>query len=478
MSEFSDLLSLLIKAKDINIGSLTSYCDLDRSTMYKLINGRRNPASKEQVRRMAEFMNLSPMEHQTLMDAYQITRIGWDVFYRRRSIVEFILNFQNIHAKSSFYFSAAAPEESAPAPQGEGTVPLSGRVQVSSAIHSLCLRALQEGEGSLSILAQPEHLEALDVAASLLSSPAELAVHHIICINNSRSLLRSRQDYNLQCLTRIIPFFGIGCQYHPYYYYDDVNSHFHNLNFMPCLFLSRSLAVICSSDLKEGILFRTAPLTELLQSRFDSILKSSQPLILSFHSSLGFHLKEFPAVMGSSGDGCSLSAEPCLVPYFSEEFLKKYLRGSLPGSTELLEPVRNYVETISKTLLRNYFTQDGARKFLETGRMHEIPEEYYTPLEYADRVLLLRRLQSQLAAGRQIRLMNTPLDRFPMNLHIFSSPDLGYILFSGGGKPLNYLLLKEQNLLGAFYDFASTMEECGLLCTAEETDAFLRDLIG
>ena len=72
--------------------------------------------------------------------------------------------------------------------------------------------------------------------------------------------------------------------------------------------------------------------------------------------------------------------------------------------------------------------------------MHEIPEEYYTPLEYSDRVLLLRRLQSQLAAGRQIRLMNTPLDRFPMNLHIFSSPDLGYILFSGGGKPLNYLL--------------------------------------
>ena len=147
---------------------------------------------------MAEFMNLSPWSTRRLwMPIRYPHRLGR--LLPRRSIVEFILNFQNIHAKSSFYFSAG-PRKSAPGPRGRRGS-LSGRVQVSSAIHNLCLRALQEGEGSLSILAQPEHLEALDVAASLLSSPAELAVHHIICINNSRSLLRSRQDYNLQCLT-------------------------------------------------------------------------------------------------------------------------------------------------------------------------------------------------------------------------------------------------------------------------------------
>lgn len=41
MSEFSDLLSLLIKNQDVNVSALTAYCELDRSTMYKLINGKR-----------------------------------------------------------------------------------------------------------------------------------------------------------------------------------------------------------------------------------------------------------------------------------------------------------------------------------------------------------------------------------------------------------------------------------------------------
>ena len=69
MSEFSELLSFLVKSRDINVSALTSYCGLDRSTMYKLINGKRNPASKDQVRKMSEFMNLNPLESQELMEA-------------------------------------------------------------------------------------------------------------------------------------------------------------------------------------------------------------------------------------------------------------------------------------------------------------------------------------------------------------------------------------------------------------------------
>ena len=43
MSEFSNLLSLFIKTRDVNVSALTAYCELDRSTMYKLINGKRSP---------------------------------------------------------------------------------------------------------------------------------------------------------------------------------------------------------------------------------------------------------------------------------------------------------------------------------------------------------------------------------------------------------------------------------------------------
>ena len=96
MSEFSDLFSMLVSSRDINVTGLAAYCGLDRSTMYKLLNGRRNPSSREQVLRISEFMNLNPLENRELLNAYLITRIGWDVFCRRTAVLEFILNFQNL----------------------------------------------------------------------------------------------------------------------------------------------------------------------------------------------------------------------------------------------------------------------------------------------------------------------------------------------------------------------------------------------
>ena len=48
----SNLLSELIQSENINVASLTRYCGLDRSTMYKLINGKRSPASGNSYRKL------------------------------------------------------------------------------------------------------------------------------------------------------------------------------------------------------------------------------------------------------------------------------------------------------------------------------------------------------------------------------------------------------------------------------------------
>ena len=53
MSVFSDLLSDYINEKQIKILSLAKYCDMDRSTMYKIMNGKRNPPSQETLKKMA-----------------------------------------------------------------------------------------------------------------------------------------------------------------------------------------------------------------------------------------------------------------------------------------------------------------------------------------------------------------------------------------------------------------------------------------
>ena len=60
MSAFSDTLSQYISDKNVKVYSMAKYCDTDRSTMYKFISGKRNPPSDEIIKKMAQFMHLTP----------------------------------------------------------------------------------------------------------------------------------------------------------------------------------------------------------------------------------------------------------------------------------------------------------------------------------------------------------------------------------------------------------------------------------
>ena len=78
MSAFSDTLSQFIDDKKIKVYSMAKDCDTDRSTMYKFISGKRNPPSDEIIKKMAQFMHLSPMEWQKFKESWDVARIGAD----------------------------------------------------------------------------------------------------------------------------------------------------------------------------------------------------------------------------------------------------------------------------------------------------------------------------------------------------------------------------------------------------------------
>ena len=88
MSVFSDLLSEYITMKDVGVYPLSQFCGLDRSFMYKIINGKRNPSGEDVVRKMAQFMQLTPQENIDFMYAFTIAEMGPEVICRSKSVVE------------------------------------------------------------------------------------------------------------------------------------------------------------------------------------------------------------------------------------------------------------------------------------------------------------------------------------------------------------------------------------------------------
>lgn len=93
MSVFSDMLKNFIHEKDVKVGSLANYCKLERSTVYKFINEKREPMSAELVDRIAHFLKLTPSETHRLQGAWKMARIGEDVYYLRKSVEHFLADF-------------------------------------------------------------------------------------------------------------------------------------------------------------------------------------------------------------------------------------------------------------------------------------------------------------------------------------------------------------------------------------------------
>ena len=93
MSVFSDTLAHYIEHKNIKVFSLAKYCNLDRSTMYKIINGKRNPTSEAVFQKIAEFLHLTPVEYRKFKEAYLISKIGKDLYYKRKYTEKYLVDF-------------------------------------------------------------------------------------------------------------------------------------------------------------------------------------------------------------------------------------------------------------------------------------------------------------------------------------------------------------------------------------------------
>lgn len=103
MSAYSKLLKQYTDEKNIKIAKLTEYCNLDRSTMYKIMNGKRNPPSIETARRIANYMQLSFRENGLYFDAYYRSVLGEDAYAQNMLIREFIYGFNDICNKRPIF---------------------------------------------------------------------------------------------------------------------------------------------------------------------------------------------------------------------------------------------------------------------------------------------------------------------------------------------------------------------------------------
>ena len=71
MNPFSQLLSSYVNASNVNVSKMASYCEIDRSSMYKILQGTRKPGTLDLVVRISHYLNLSPEQTELLTEQYE-----------------------------------------------------------------------------------------------------------------------------------------------------------------------------------------------------------------------------------------------------------------------------------------------------------------------------------------------------------------------------------------------------------------------
>lgn len=476
MSEFSDMFSYLVRKKDIQVYAMGQYCNTDRSTMYKIINGKRKPPTEEVFNKICDFMHLSPSEYEEFRITYDLTRLGRNVYYRRKNVEQFMLD-----CPDSTYLPSVPPlPQSTPGFLAKNwadmppCLALTSQLEFNHVLHHILIAESNKEEGHIGLMLQPDNEFLYGLLAGLKSAGNHLNIEQIICLGKTEE----QEIVNLSYLKNIVPLYICSLKYDLYYYHDDINAHYRNFNGFSCMILTSEYAITCTSDYKSGILYHDAKALAMMWELYTSYRDRCTPLFHPVYSVL-----EECNILGNMGwdetPSYAIQPEPCLIPYITPELLERNIYPDIPGRENMIASLTNFIikgrKRIPNNNMHHYHTRHGIKLFAETGRLQEIPQEIYHPLSPEERIFLLDSILPYCSGG-YYRLLKKPLDRMSENVHLCVNSTTGYLLFTNICNQNVYLIFKEPGLLSIFHDYAESLSDKDLY-TGEETAQYIKSVI-
>lgn len=480
MSAFSEHLSWLITEKKAKVAALYKFCEVDRSTMYQYISGKRKvPASIDLVNRIAEFFHLTPVEYEKLKEAYLISKVGDEIYYRRQSVENFIRNFPD-PLPTLIKQKRPNPLEMYPKlNHGElSCVSFTSQIDLNHYLHRIFLEESLKENGRISLFLQPDNHFLFELLSSL-KPVHNLRIEQILCINSTGQMNDKKELRSLEYLKKLFPLYVADLDFHPYYFYDDVHSHFENLNGLCCLILTSEYAITCTSDYQMGVLYGNPDVVSMLWNLFESYKKKCSELF-RVEKFLPENESVFRCVISKDSICYMLQPESCLTVFITEEILRNVLNPNLPNYEEfiplVLQMFGNTRKVVDAHHYFSYFTTAGLEHFVKEGRLKEIPDIFYTSFSIPDRIKMLESMIPYCKRGNYRILKeetSTGLE-LPLNFHLCVNGNFGYLLFTNISGQNVELIIREHGLLEAFEDYLNNFDESYYMSPEETVEVIER----
>lgn len=480
MSVFSDMLKAYVHEKDVQVSALAQYCKMERSTVYKFINGKREPMSVELVEKIASFIKLTPLEAYRFREAWKMARIGESSYYIRKSIEHFLTDFPNRSSQPSCNFipySGAEKNFSA----SQNCLLLNSRQAIDSSVHQIFLSEAAKANGRIALFLQPDYPFLLHLLSTIQPS-GTLQVDHIFSLNRTAQFTETHELYELYYLRNLFPIYMNSLDYHVHCFYTNEIPDFQNLSTLPYMILTSECAITCSSDYQMGIRYQDPNILQALWEMFRSHQDFCQPVFQIFPLATDNlpSLFQYVAHSRSSADIIlGIQPEACILPFLRRDLLEDIFNYDLPMADSIISMADTVfldnIQRIKNGKFIIYFTEYGMAHFLQEGLFEEISSVFYRPLNLEQRIRILHEI-AQCCHDGAYRILKKPLNHLSENLRMCLSGNNCTLTYQTNSENHLYFSITEPFILQIFRDFLTDMDP-DIYYTPEEAERIINRMI-
>lgn len=467
MSKFSEECKRILDENGTNVYRLSSHTGLERTTLQRMVTGKRLPHI-EFVKEFCKAMRFCGEEEKRLMELYQMECVG-EAAFRNRQIICAILNalgrepLQTQIEKEKLFGWESAPE---------------GRSDLwPQALHVLKDAFAERGTSCVYTNFQAEGPEFFQMLRLLQKDYPQTGarVFHIISFRtNAREM-----SANLKALYHMVPFALSGCmEYASFYCYSRISEDDVAQMMFPYYIVTGRHALSISGDMKKAVLHTEPEVIQAYRREAQKLLGQAKKLLHTAVEAGDDAWEEYSRIADESPVTGVFSSSPCFRHFLSQESFLENAKGCQAQAWEGVGTCMERQKSAGKKQPLEYYTKEGLRTFMETGKLQAQAASYLLPLSHNERIQALERLLKREENQRGYLLKETL--RLPDNvtLELHGRKNVLFIKTEDEER-FSFLHIEESSICEAFEDFAVSLAETEEVCTQEEqrkfTEALLRE---
>lgn len=467
MSKFSEECKRILEENGTNVYRLSSHTGLERTTLQRMITGKRLPHI-EFVKEFCKALRFCGEEEKRLMELYQMECIG-EATFRNRQIICAILKALR-KEPSELQEQTQIEQEKLfgwePAPEGRSAVWL-------QALHVLKDAFVERGTSCIYTNIQVGGSEFFQMLRLLQRNYPQTGarVFHIISFQtNARETLA-----NLKALYHMVPFALSGCmEYASFYCYRRISEGDVAQMMFPYYIVTGRHALSISGDMKNAVLHTEPEVLQVYQREAQKLLGQAKKL-LHTAAEVDDAWEEYSRIVDESPVTGVFSPSPCFCHFLSKEsFLENMERCPAQVQAAVGKCMEQRKSAGEKQPLE-YYTKEGLRTFMETGKFQAQAASYLLPLPPNERIRALERFLKEEKNKRGYLLKENL--RLPDNVTLELHGRKSVLFIKTDDERFSYLVIEESSICEAFEDFAVSLAETEEVCTPEEQRDFAEALL-